>query len=105
MAGHIFETWCFAEILKSYRNSRRHPAFYFYRDFDQVEIDLVIEQDGVLYPVEMKKSSDPGRDAAKHFSKLEKFRKQVGMEAVVHVVRMYCIIGRGTSAIGSDRGD
>ena len=47
MAGHIFETWCFAEILKSYRNSGRRPAFYFYRDFDQVEIDLVIEQDGV----------------------------------------------------------
>ena len=57
MAGHIFETWCFAEILKSYRNSGRRPAFYFYRDFDQVEIGLVIEQDGVLYPVEMKKST------------------------------------------------
>lgn len=87
MAGHIFETWCFAEILKSYRNSGRRPAFYFYRDFDQVEIDLVIEQDGVLYPVEMKKSSDPGRDAAKHFSKLQKFGKEVGMGAVVCMVR------------------
>ena len=52
-----------------------------------MEIDLVIEQDGVLYPIEMKKSSDPGRDAAKHFSKLEKFGKEVGMGAVVCMVR------------------
>lgn len=35
----------------------------------------------------MKKSSDPGRDAAKHFSKLEKFGKKIGMGAVVCMVR------------------
>ena len=87
MAGHIFETWCFAEILKSYRNSGRRPAFCFYRDFDQVEIDLVIEQDGVLYPVEIKKSSDPGRSAAGCFSKLRKFEKPVGMGGVICMAR------------------
>lgn len=87
MAGHIFESWCFAEILKSYRNAGKRPAFYFYRDFDQVEIDLIIEQDGVLYPVEFKKSSDPGRSAARHFSKLEKFGKPVGLGAIVCLVK------------------
>lgn len=87
MAGHIFETWCFAEILKSYRNCGRRPALSFYRDFDQVEIDLVIERDGILYPVEFKKSADPGRESARHFAKLEKFGKPLGMGAVVCMVR------------------
>lgn len=87
MAGPIFETWCFSEILKSWRNSGKRPAFYYFRDFDQVEIDLVIEQDGILYPVEIKKSSDPGRNAARHFGKLEPFGKPVGMGAVVCMVR------------------
>ena len=83
MSGHIFETWCVSEILKSYRNAGKRAPLYFYRDFDQAEIDLVIEQDGILYPVEIKKSTNPGRDAAKNFAKLEKFGKPVGKGAVI----------------------
>lgn len=99
MSGQIFETWCFAEILKSYRNSGKKPSFYFYRDFDQVEIDLVIEQNGVLYPVEMKKSADPGRRAAGHFAKLDKFGKVVGMGAVICMVEKSIPLTRGCKLI------
>lgn len=87
MSGHIFETWCVSEILKSYRNAGKRAPLYFYRDFDQAKIDLVIEQDGILYPVEIKKSTNPGRDAAKNFAKLEKFGKPVGKGAVICMVR------------------
>jgi hypothetical protein len=33
----------------------RRPHVYYYRDKDQREIGLIIEQDGTLYPVEIKK--------------------------------------------------
>ncbi len=83
MSGAIFETWCVSEIIKSYQNNGKHLPFYFYRDYDKVEIDLIIEQDNTLYPVEFKKSSNPPLKAIKHFSALEKLNKPIGPGAVV----------------------
>lgn len=84
MAGAFFETWCITEILKSYYNSgKTRPALFFYRDKDMKEIDLLIEQNGKLYPVEFKKSSSPSRDDCRHFQVLERFKKELGMGAVV----------------------
>jgi predicted AAA+ superfamily ATPase len=86
MSGAVFETWCFTEILKSWlHNGLSHVPFYFYRDKERREIDLVIERDGVLWPVEFKKTSSPKADAAGHFSALQQFKKPVGMGAVVCV--------------------
>ena len=38
-----------------YNQGKRPPIFY-YRDTDNKEIDLIIEQDNILYPIEIKKS-------------------------------------------------
>jgi predicted AAA+ superfamily ATPase len=58
--GHIFESFVFAEILKSYYNDGNvKPPLYYYRDKDKNEIDLLIEDGGVLHPVEIKTTSDP----------------------------------------------
>jgi predicted AAA+ superfamily ATPase len=81
--GAILETWAFAEILKSYWHNGKDPSIYFYRDADQREIDFVIEQDMTLYPIEVKKTSAPGADSAKHFPLLEKLKKPVGTGAVL----------------------
>lgn len=71
MAGAILETWVVAEVLKSYwHNGRRAPVF-FYRDKDKKEIDLLIHQDGTLYPIEIKKAAQPSREAVRHFAVLE----------------------------------
>lgn len=84
MAGAFFETWCLTEILKSYYNSgKTRPSFFFYRDKDMREVDLLIEQNGKLYPVEFKKTSSPSRDDCRHFQVLERFKKELGMGAVV----------------------
>lgn len=84
MAGAIFESWCFAEILKSYyHHGKSRPSFFFYRDRDQKEIDLVIEEAGTLYPIEFKKSSSPSPDDCRHFEVLERFGKPVGMGALI----------------------
>jgi predicted AAA+ superfamily ATPase len=83
MSGAILETWLMAEILKSYWHRGLSPNLYFYRDKDQKEIDLIIECDDILYPVEFKKTASPGRMASKNFSSLNKLGKQVGPGAVL----------------------
>ena len=74
MAGHIFENYIISEILKSFYNAlNNEPRLYFYRDKDMKEIDLIIEKNMTLYPIEIKKHADPSKDDVKHFSVLNKF--------------------------------
>lgn len=82
-SGAILETWVIAELLKSYWYNGKTPFFYFYRDKDQKEIDLIIEQDNTLYPVEIKKSATPSLNAANNFSLLAKLNQRVGQGAIM----------------------
>ena len=66
VAGNMFETFVVSEILKSYTNEGKDYRFniFYYRGKDknasgENEIDLVIEEDGILYPVEIKMSGNP----------------------------------------------
>ena len=68
MSGAILETYVFAEILKSYWHHGKRPALYYYRDKDQKEIDLLIHQDGLFYPIECKKSASPNAEMIKSFT-------------------------------------
>ncbi len=83
MAGAIFESWCIGEILKSHVNSGELPNFYYYRDKDKNEIDLVIEHNTVVYPVEFKKSATYSKDDVKWFRKLSELNIPVGMGGLV----------------------
>ncbi len=81
MDGQFFETWVVSEIYKSYINAGKQPPLYFYRDSNKKEIDLLIYQDGVLTPVEIKKGSAP-KDAVKNFTVLSPIEKEPGAEDV-----------------------
>lgn len=73
MAGAFFETFVLAEILKSYANTGvLDPPLYFYRDKEQNEIDLLINHDQTLYPLEIKKYADPKSADIKAFEVLDK---------------------------------
>ena len=75
MAGAFFETFVVAEVLKSYYNSGvLEPLLYYYRDKDAKEVDILIEQNGTLYPVEIKKTANPGKEHIENFSVLEKIK-------------------------------
>ena len=71
VAGNMFETFVVSEILKSYTNEGMDYRFniFYYRGKDrnpqgENEIDLIIEEDGILYPVEIKLSANPKADMA-----------------------------------------
>jgi predicted AAA+ superfamily ATPase len=74
MAGAILETFIFAEILKSYWHNGRPAPLYYYRDKDKKEIDLLIVRDKAIFPLEIKKTAAPGRDAVRHFQVLDNLR-------------------------------
>lgn len=73
MSGGLFENFVVSEIIKSYCNAGHETEkIFFYRDKDKREIDLIIEKDNTLYPIEIKKSARPGIEMAKHFPVLSK---------------------------------
>ncbi len=101
MAGAFFETFIVAEILKSYYNAGvLDPALYYYRDKDQKEVDLIIEQNGTLYPVEIKKTSNPSKEHIESFSVLRKMKGiEVGTGGIVCMYDKYIRIDENNVTI------
>ncbi|MDR2436663.1 MAG: ATP-binding protein [Endomicrobium sp.] len=83
MDGRILETYAFIEILKSYWHNGKEPNVYFYRDKAQNEIDFIIEDGGVLYPIEVKKTAIPSKNDIKNFFLLKQFKLKVGTGVVI----------------------
>jgi hypothetical protein len=71
MNGAFLETWVLAEILKSYWHHGLRAPLFLYRDRDGKEIDFLIHQDQTLYPIEVKKTASPSREAIRHFPILD----------------------------------
>lgn len=73
MAGAFFESFVISEVIKSYYNKGIvEPPLYFYRDKDMREIDLLIEDGGILYPLEIKKHADPQKKDMDAFALVDK---------------------------------
>ncbi|MDD3270190.1 MAG: ATP-binding protein, partial [Syntrophomonadaceae bacterium] len=83
MSGAFFETWVVTEIIKSYYFQGKRPPLCYYRDKEQREIDLLIIKDQKVYPLEIKKSANPGRDAIKNFSVLRKTQLEIAGGGVI----------------------
>ena len=83
MNGAILENYVVSEIRKSYLNSGKEPFMYYYRDKDAREIDIVLEHDGELNPIEIKKSANPAPEILRNFSVLEKTGLKRGKAAVI----------------------
>ena len=84
-SGQIFETYIISEIVKSYTNNQRDPKkhLYYYRDNNGKEIDLLILYEDNIYPVEIKKNSNPDKDAIKNFNIVKKFEMNSPNGAVI----------------------
>lgn len=83
MAGNFFENFVVVEIIKSYYNKGElRPPVYFYRDKEKREIDLIIEENGKLYPIEIKKTAKPSKEMIDNFKVLEGV-KEIGEGAII----------------------
>lgn len=81
--GAILENYVVAEIRKSYMNLGKECLLHHYRDKDSKEIDLCLESDGVVFPLEIKKSSNPTKSQITAFNILKKATIPVGTGAVI----------------------
>lgn len=89
MSGAILESWVVSEIIKSWWHNGKRAPIYYYRDKDTKEIDLLIHQNGTLYPVEIKKSANPGKEAIRHFEVLQTLKQPIGQGCIISLAPMY----------------
>lgn len=85
MAGAMFENYVISEVYKSYANNgiETGSRLTYYRDNNGKEIDLMIIENGRLYPVEIKMSADPGKNVLKNFSVLDSLQEEIAEGAVL----------------------
>lgn len=83
MSGALLENYTVSEVIKSYYNSGREPFVYYYRDKDTKEIDLIIESNGKLYPIEIKKTATPDIRLTRVFHVIDKSPLQRGTGAIL----------------------
>ncbi len=62
LMGALFETWIVMEIVKTVQAWPMAPNMYHFRSYGGAEVDLVLEMDGTLYPIEIKAKSNPTRN-------------------------------------------
>lgn len=83
MSGALLENYTVAEIIKTYQNAGQEPFRYYYRDKDAREIDLILERDGKLFPIEIKKMASPPKKLTKVFDLIDKSPLQRGTGAIL----------------------
>ena len=94
--GAILENYTVAEIRKTWLNSAKECLMHYYRDKDTNEIDMAIEADGELHPLEIKKSTNPGTELASAFKVLDKGSVPRGTGAILCLREEISAIDRNT---------
>lgn len=83
MAGSLLENYVISEIIKSYWHSGHEAPVWFWRTKEGHEVDLIIEEEGSIFPVEIKMSMTPDMNMAKGIQQFKKLSKNVGKGAIV----------------------
>lgn len=99
ISGAILENYIVAEIRKTYLNNGEECLLHYYRDKDAKEIDLIIEADGLLHPLEIKKTASPNHAMISSFNILRKAELPVGMGAIVCLKESFTALDSNTLII------
>ena len=92
--GAILENYVVNELRKTYHNNCKEELFYYYRDVDGNEIDLIIDYDNELHPIEIKKSSVPSDKMIKSFKCLDKSSRKRGAGCLICMKDKLTVIDR-----------
>lgn len=82
-AGHFVETYVINEIIKSYENTESYAEFYYYRDNDQNEVDLIIQSNGELTLIEIKSGMNFNNSSIKGFKALEGSKYKINKSCII----------------------
>ena len=82
-SGYFFENHVITEILKTYAYSADRVNMSYYRDSNGKEIDLLIEENNRIHPIEIKKSANPDSREVEKFTVLEKMNPEIGCGGII----------------------
>jgi len=75
MGGALFEGMIISETYKAFYNKGKRPDIYFWRSHDGLEIDMLIQTQGKIYPIEIKLTAPP---TLNHIKPIDRFKKMAG---------------------------
>ncbi|MDO4556616.1 MAG: ATP-binding protein [Lachnospiraceae bacterium] len=81
--GHYFENYVVIELLKNFSYSPSKVNLTYYRDSNAKEIDVFVEENGIIHPLEIKKSANPDRREVKKYELLDKTNVARGNGGIV----------------------
>lgn len=82
-SGHYFENYVVIELLKNFSYSADKANLTYYRDSNAKEIDVIVEENGLAHPLEIKKSANPDRREIKKYKILDKTTLERGSGGIV----------------------
>lgn len=82
-SGHYFENYVVIELLKHYAYAPSKATLSYYRDSNMKEIDIFVEQNGLIHPLEIKKSANPDRREVRKYELLDKAGLKRGSGGIV----------------------
>ncbi len=82
-SGHYFENYVVAELLKSFSYSADKANLTYYRDANAKEIDVIVEENGRIHPLEIKKSANPDRREIKKYGLIDKTKLERGGGGII----------------------
>ena len=71
-SGHYYENYVVMELVKNYAYAKSKANITYFRDTNTKEIDVFVEENNVIHPLEIKKSAAPDRREIKKYSVLDK---------------------------------
>ncbi len=83
VSGHYFENHVVVELLKSFSYSSDKANLTYYRDSNSKEIDVIVEENGYVHPLEIKKAASPDRREIKKYEVLDKTSLQRGSGGII----------------------
>jgi predicted AAA+ superfamily ATPase len=82
-SGHFFENYVVTEFLKNYAYAPTKVKMTYYRDENAKEIDVFVEENQRIHPLEIKKSANPDSREVKKFALLNKANLEVGCGGII----------------------
>ena len=83
VSGHYFENYVVMELLKYFAYAPSKANLTYYRDSNAKEIDIFVEENGVIHPLEIKKSANPDRREVKKYELLDKAGIERGSGGII----------------------
>lgn len=81
--GHYFENYVVMELQKHYAYAKAKANLTYYRDSNAKEIDLFVEENNLIHPLEIKKSANPDRREVKKYTLLDKTSLERGCGGIL----------------------